>query len=586
MGIHNRNRVFQLILVMSSVAIMVLGVTIFVLFMSVTEQNKRIMISYAEHQASMLQSVMALVPEQTRLNAEPPSLVLEHIRQTLARNPVITDSGEMLFAYREGNAIHFVSPFRFDTQAAQVMADDDARVQAMRLALDGHAGVIFTKDYRSVDVLAAFVPVENMNLGVVVKIDAAEVRQPFIYIALYASLATLCIIVVGSLLLNKITKPLLDTLEENESKYRSLFDNANEGVMVISDRIEECNDQVVRLLGYDKSEIIGRRIADFAPRHREDEGELVDVTRNRFELAAQGKPQYFIWRSLRKDDTEIDLDVMLKLVRIGSRKVILTTLLDITDRRLAEIELRRKEKEVADAREHLAHMARLSTMGEMAAGIAHEINQPLTAISAYAQGSVRLLENGQADVQTLREPLEKIATQAVRAGEVIRRLRSFINKSASELELINANELVSEVVQLAEVDAHRHGIPVYLHLAEQVPAVRVDTVQIQQVILNLIRNALEAMDETPRERARVDVYTQQESDGKVSVRVVDTGSGLSEDALKQVFAPFFTTKAAGMGMGLSISETIVTAHGGHLSVSNNANGMGATFTLLLTAQNA
>ena len=586
MGIHNRNRVFQLILVMSSVAIMVLGVTIFVLFMSVTEQNKRIMISYAEHQASMLQSVMALVPEQTRLNAEPPSLVLEHIRQTLARNPVITDSGEMLFAYREGNAIHFVSPFRFDAQAAQVMADDDARVQAMRLALDGHAGVIFTKDYRSVDVLAAFVPVENMNLGVVVKIDAAEVRQPFIYIALYASLATLCIIVVGILLLNKITKPLLDTLEENESKYRSLFDNANEGVMVISDRIEECNDQVVRLLGYDKSEIIGRRIADFAPRHREDEGELVDVTRNRFELAAQGKPQYFIWRSLRKDDTEIDLDVMLKMVRIGSRKVILTTLLDITDRRLAEIELRRKEKEVADAREHLAHMARLSTMGEMAAGIAHEINQPLTAISAYAQGSVRLLENGQADVQTLREPLEKIATQAVRAGEVIRRLRSFINKSASELELINANELVSEVVQLAEVDAHRHGIPVYLHLAEQVPAVRVDTVQIQQVILNLIRNALEAMDETPRERARVDVYTQRESDGKVSVRVVDTGSGLSEDALKQVFAPFFTTKAAGMGMGLSISETIVTAHGGHLSVSNNANGMGATFTLLLTAQNA
>ena len=586
MGIHNRNRVFQLILVMSSVAIMVLGVTIFVLFMSVTEQNKRIMISYAEHQASMLQSVMALVPEQTRLNAEPPSLVLEHIRQTLARNPVITDSGEMLFAYREGNAIHFVSPFRFDTQAAQVMADDDARVQAMRLALDGHAGVIFTKDYRSVDVLAAFVPVENMNLGVVVKIDAAEVRQPFIYIALYASLATLCIIVVGSLLLNKITKPLLDTLEENESKYRSLFDNANEGLMVISDRIEECNDQVVRLLGYDKSEIIGRRIADFAPRHREDEGELVDVTRNRFELAAQGKPQYFIWRSLRKDDTEIDLDVMLKMVRIGSRKVILTTLLDITDRRLAEIELRRKEKEVADAREHLAHMARLSTMGEMAAGIAHEINQPLTAISAYAQGSVRLLENGQADVQTLREPLEKIATQAVRAGEVIRRLRSFINKSASELELINANELVSEVVQLAEVDAHRHGIPVYLHLAEQVPAVRVDTVQIQQVILNLIRNALEAMDETPRERARVDVYTQRESDGKVSVRVVDTGSGLSEDALQQVFAPFFTTKAAGMGMGLSISETIVTAHGGHLSVSNNANGMGATFTLLLTAQNA
>ncbi|HNI37325.1 MAG TPA: PAS domain S-box protein, partial [Pseudomonadales bacterium] len=368
MRIHNRNRVLLLILVMSSVAIMVLGVTIFVLFMSVNEQNKRIMMSYAEHQASMLQSVMELVPEKTRIQAEPPAMVLDHIRQTLARNPVITDSGEMMFAYRVDGDIYFVSPFRFSTSAPQVMRDDDVRAQAMRLALDGHAGVMYTKDYRNIDVLAAFVPVENMNLGVVVKIDAAEVRQPFIRIAMYATLATLCIIVVGILLLNKVTRPLLDTLEENESKYRSLFDNANEGVMVISDHIEECNDQVVRLLGYDKSEIIGRRIVDFAPVHRTAEDRVADATQNRFELAKQGMPQYFIWRSLRKDATEIDLDVMLKAVRIGNRNVILTTLLDITDRRLAELKLRRKEKEVAEAREHLAHMARLSTMGEMAAG--------------------------------------------------------------------------------------------------------------------------------------------------------------------------------------------------------------------------
>ena len=173
----------------------------------------------------------------------------------------------------------------------------------------------------------------------------------------------------------------------------------------------------------------------------------------------------------------------------------------------------------------------------------------------------------------------------MRAGEVIRRLRSFIKKSSSELESVNTNELVSEVVQLAEVDAHRHGIPVYLHLADAMPNVRVDAVQIQQVILNLIRNALEAMDGAPREQARVDVYTQREDDGRVSIRVVDVGPGLSEDALQKVFDPFFTTKSAGMGMGLSISESIVVAHGGHLSVSNNANGVGAVFTVLLNAQN-
>lgn len=584
MRTRNHNRIWLLILVISSVAMMVLGVTIFVLFMSVTEQNKRIMMSYAEHQASMLQSVMELIPEQTALNAEPPALVMDHIRQTLARNPVITDSGEMLFAYRVDNTVHFVSPYRFASNTPQVLPEDDTRIQAMRLALDGHAGVMYTKDYRDVEVLAAFVPVENMNLGVVVKIDAAEVKKPFIYIALYATLSTLFIIVIGILLMHKVTKPLLDTLEESESRYRTLFDSANEGIMVISDKIEECNDQVVRLLGYDKDEIIGSRIADFSPERQPYADAASEGTSNRFALAMQGKPQYFVWRSLRQDGTEIDLDVMLKAVQIGNRKLTLTTLLDITDRRRAELELRNKEQEVTEAREHLAHMARLSTMGEMAAGIAHEINQPLAAISAYAQGSVRMLDSGHNDAQAFKEPLEKIAAQAIRAGEVIRRLRSFVKKSASELEWVDINELVSEVVQLAEVDARKYAIPVYLHLAPQVLDVKVDAVQIQQVVLNLIRNALEAMENTPHEQARVDVHTQQTADGQVSISVVDAGPGLSDEALSQVFTPFFTTKAAGMGMGLSISESIIVAHGGRLLAARNTSASGATFTILLNAR--
>ena len=220
----------------------------------------------------------------------------------------------------------------------------------------------------------------------------------------------------------------------------------------------------------------------------------------------------------------------------------------------------------------------------MAAGIAHEINQPLAAISTYAQGCRRLLENGLRDAQELADPLDKIVTQAMRAGEVIRRLRSFIKKSASELELVDANELVADVVKLAEVDARKHGIPVELQLADNLPAVRVDPVQLQQVILNLIRNALEAMEETPRERASVKVHTSLESSGQVCVRVVDSGPGLSEDQLARVFDPFFTTKATGMGMGLSISHSIITAHGGQLTVHNNPSGSGATFVILLNAR--
>lgn len=586
MKLRNRYRILSLTLVMSSVAVLVLGATIFVLFIAASEQNKRIMMSYAEHQSSMLQSVMQLVPEQTRLNAEPPELVVEHIRQTLSRNPVITDSGEMLFAYRADDVIHFISPYRFATDVPPVLSENHPSVQAMRLALDGHAGVMYTTDYRGVRVLAAFVPVEDMNLGIVVKIDADEVRKPFIYTAFYAGLATLVIIVLGIFVMQRVSKPLIDTLEENESKYRTLFESANEGIMVVSDRIEECNDQVSRLLGFDKSEIIGRRIVDFTPERQPHGDHASDITISRFELARQGKPQYFLWRSQRKDGSEIDVDVMLKAVRVGNRVMVLTTLLDITARRRAEIELRQKEKEVADAREHLTHMARLSTMGEMAAGIAHEINQPLAAISTYAQGCKRMLDNGLTDARELSEPLEKMATQALRAGEVIRRLRSFIKKSASELELIDANELVAEVVLLAEVDSRKHGIPVSLHLADGLPEVRVDPVQLQQVLLNLIRNALEAMENSPRERARVDVYTAQEDNGQISIRVVDAGPGLSEDALRRVFDPFFTTKVTGMGMGLSISHSIITAHGGQLTAYNNPNGIGATFVVLLMARPA
>ncbi len=578
---RNRYRILLLTLVMSCVAVLVLGLTIFVLFVSASEQNKRIMMSYAEHQASMLQSVMQLVPEQNRGNAEPPELVMEHIRQTLARNPVMTDSGEMLFAYRADHFIHFVSPYRFASDTPPVLPEDHFSVQAMKLALDGHAGMMTTRDYRDVPVLVAFAPVEGMNLGVLVKVDVAEVRGPFVRTALYAALASLGVIVLGTLAMQRVSKPLIQTLEENETKYRTLFESANEGIMVISDRIEECNDQVVRLLGYDKSEIIGRRIVDFTPERQPQGDTSSEMARNRFELARQGKPQYFVWRTRRKDGSDLDVDVMLKSVRVGERIFVLTTLLDITDRRRAEIELRRAEKDVADAREHLAHMARLSTMGEMAAGIAHEINQPLAAISTYAQGCTRMLENGLQDAQELAEPLERIATQAIRAGEVIRRLRGFIKKSSSELELVDANELVAEVVKLAEVDARKHGIPVFLYLAEALPALRVDPVQLQQVILNLIRNALEAMEETPRVRARVDVHTAREDNGQLSIAVVDHGPGLSEDALQRVFDPFFTTKAAGMGMGLSISHSIISAHGGRLTAANNGFAPGAVFTVFL-----
>jgi two-component system sensor kinase FixL len=578
-----RQRILLLALVMAGVALVVLCLTVLVLFLTAQEQNKRIMMSYVEHQASMLEAVYSLVPEQDRIDDTLPTLVTDHIRQVLRQNPVITDSGEMLFAFRESGQIHFVSPYRFATSRPLVVDMNDTGAKAMRLALEGHAGVMRTLDYRGVEVIAAFMPVNGMNLGVVVKIDLAEVARPFSRTALVAGLATLGVILLGVWLIQTVSKPLIQRLEENETKYRTLFESANEGILVMSDRIEECNDQVLKMLGYRKEEMIGRRIVEFTPEPQLQGDASQDRVQNRFELARQGKPQYFSWRSQRKDGMEIDVDVMLKSVQVGRMTFILATLLDITDRRRAELDLRRAEKQVVDAREHLAHMARLSTMGEMATGIAHEINQPLAAIATYAQACKRMLDSGTRDATEFADPLEKIATQALRASEVIRRLRGFIKKSASEMEVMDCNQLVADVVKLAEVDARRYDISIHTHLAAALPAVHADPVQLQQVLLNLIRNALEAMEEIPRERARVDVHTDMEQDGRISIRVIDCGPGLSQDDLESVFEPFFTTKLAGMGMGLSISRSIIEAHKGQLFAHHNEDGLGVCFRIVLPA---
>lgn len=582
----DRQRIVLLTLVMAGVALVVLCVTVLVLFLTAQEQNKRIMMSYVEHQSSMLQSVYGLVPSQERQPGVLPPLVAEHIKQVLRQNPVITDSGEMLFAYREGDSMQFVSPYRFPTNRPLKVLMTDAGAVPMRLALEGHAGVMQAQDYRAKEVVAAFMPVEGMNLGVVVKIDLEEVAQPFLRTAIVAGAVTLGVILLGVWLIQTVSRPLMLRLEENETKYRTLFESANEGIIVMSDCIEECNDQVSRLLGYSKDELIGRRIDDFAPERQLPGDVSVEMSSHRFELARQGKPQYFSWRSRRKDGTDIDVDVMLKSVQVGRRTFLLITLLDITDRRQAELELRRAEKQVVDAREHLAHMARLSTMGEMATGIAHEINQPLAAIATYAQGCKRLLDSGVKEASELAEPLEKIVTQALRASEVIRRLRGFIKKSASEMDVLDCNQLVTDVVKLAEVDARRHDMPVQVCLSEHLPLVHADPIQLQQVLLNLIRNALEAMAGTVTVRAQVAVHTDLEPDGRVAIRVIDCGPGLGEDELARVFEPFFTTKSAGMGMGLSISHSIIAAHGGQLTAYNNASGVGACFQIVLPSRSS
>jgi C4-dicarboxylate-specific signal transduction histidine kinase len=247
---------------------------------------------------------------------------------------------------------------------------------------------------------------------------------------------------------------------------------------------------------------------------------------------------------------------------------------DITERKIAEEEARARQAE-------LAHVLRVSTMGEMAAGLAHEINQPLSAIVSYARGCARRLKSGMAAAASLLEPIEQIAAQAMRADEIVQRLLLFVRKQKPVHEPAHVDALVREVVQLVAGEARKRRVNVTLHLAADLPPVRVDRIQIEQVLLNLVRNGMEAMQSSADDRLLV-IETRAADDGFVEVDVRDCGEGLDPEVAERVFEPFFTTKRAGLGMGLAITRSIVRAHGGRISVIRNPD-RGVTFRVSLPA---
>jgi signal transduction histidine kinase len=244
--------------------------------------------------------------------------------------------------------------------------------------------------------------------------------------------------------------------------------------------------------------------------------------------------------------------------------------------RLRSRQLHHAETEARQHREQLAHMDRLNMLGEMATGIAHEINQPLTAISLFAQAGTRLF-SGKKNLERLPEIFEKLNQHAHRASAVIERMQGMARRQESVKEIFDCNLLVEEIAKLAESEARIRDMTIAVDTEKRLPLVAVDVVQIQQVALNLLRNGMEAMQSVGcRGGKTIWLTTKLRSNGDIEVAVVDRGCGVSKEVEKSLFTPFSTTKESGMGMGLSISRAIIAAHGGHLDFRNNDAG-GATF---------
>lgn len=242
------------------------------------------------------------------------------------------------------------------------------------------------------------------------------------------------------------------------------------------------------------------------------------------------------------------------------RRVRMQVARDITDRR-------RHEEASQLQQEKIQLTSRLTTMGEMASSLAHELNQPLTAISNYSMGAVAMVKAGQVDPERLLPALEKAAAQAQRAGKIISRIRDFVKRSEPQRQAVDIHVIIENAMSLAEIDARKRGIEIQHEPRENVPSVLADPILIEQVLLNLIKNGIEAMDESEKRVLKVNVLLQQNT---IEVAIIDSGHGVSDP--DRLFEPFFSTKSEGLGMGLNICRTIIESHHGQLLATNNPEG--------------
>jgi two-component system, LuxR family, sensor kinase FixL len=276
----------------------------------------------------------------------------------------------------------------------------------------------------------------------------------------------------------------------------------------------------------------------------------------------------------RRDGSTFPMELAVGEMRSNNQRFFTGFIRDLTERQKTETRLQELQTE-------LVHISRLTAMGEMASALAHELNQPLSAIANYMKGSRRLFENRtDRDSLLIRDAMDKAAEQSLRAGQIIRRLRDFVARGETERRIESISKLIEEANALALVGAKEHGVRVRLQIDAAHDLVLVDKVQIQQVLLNLIRNAMEAMEQSARRELLIG---SQPHDGTmVEVSVTDTGPGIAPEILPQLFQPFVTTKRYGMGVGLSISRSIVESHGGQIVVDSNPGG-GTIFRFTLPA---
>jgi PAS domain S-box-containing protein len=372
---------------------------------------------------------------------------------------------------------------------------------------------------------------------------------------------------------------LYSDLQEREAKVRRLVDSNIIGILILDfeGRILEANDAFLHTVGYSRDDLISGRVrrAELTP------DEWSDATERALaELRATGSNRAYEKEYLRKDGTRVS--VLVGGASFGeSQDRCVAFVLDLTERKEAERNLRESERRYGEAQMALTHANRVTTMGQLTASIAHEVRQPIAGVVANADAALRWLGHAPPNIEEARQSLDSIIKDGNRGSDVIDRIRGLIKNVPPRHDTLDINEAILEVIEMTRSELLQNGVSLQTELATSLPPIRGDRIQLQQIVLNLIMNAVEAMKDTGKESRDLLISTVEDKSNGVTVAVRDSGPGLNPESLERLFDPFYTTKAGGMGMGLSICRSIVEGHGGRIwAAANVPQGASFHFSLL------
>ena len=354
-------------------------------------------------------------------------------------------------------------------------------------------------------------------------------------------------------------------LRASEARFRIFVDRATDGFFLLDQQLNvvDVNRQACESLGYSPEELVGMHPRDF------DAGLDEPAIARLAERAGAGQRVTFETRHRRKDGTVFPVEIRTGTFKQAGQLLYLALVRDISERKLAEETLREKDNALQMARTELARVSRLTTLGELTTSVVHEVSQPLGAMIASAAAGARWLAADPPEIAEARSALDNIAADGKRAREVIARIRALAKRQAPRLELLDINRKILEVLALTEHELRSHDIVLQAQLGEALRRVAGDRIQLQQVLLNLILNAIEAMSGVHDRPRQLTIVSREDAPNAVVVEVRDSGTGLDPEGAERVFEAFYTTKAEGIGIGLSISRSIIEAHGGRLWASSN-----------------